>query len=228
MPLVSVIVPVYNVSNYLVKCLESLVEQSLKDIEIILIDDGSTDDSGMLCDIYAQNDNRIRVIHKSNEGLSQARNDGIDFSSSPYIMFVDSDDWVDRQFCELPYKEAIENNADLVLFHFNKAIDNTIIPKNTNSITGLISEKEAIYFNINYAPASWLGLYKKALFNDIKFPSGKLFEDVGTTHKLIHEAKRICIVNKCLYNYRVSRPGSIMTDIYSLENPDFIEMRIKK
>ena len=228
MPLVSIIIPVYNVSSYLDKCLKSIVNQTLKDIEIILIDDGSSDDSGKICDIYAQHDNRIRVIHKNNEGLSQARNDGIRASTSPYIMFVDSDDWVDIQFCELPYKYAIDNDADLVLFLYYKCFENSVIKRHYNIKSGIITEKEAIYFNVYYAPASWLGLYKKSLFNDIKFPYKKLFEDVGTSHKLIHNANRICIIDKCLYFYRMARPGSIMTNLYYLEHPDYKEMRINK
>lgn len=102
MPKVSVIVPVYNVEPYLRQCLDSIVSQTLKDIEIILIDDGSTDGSGEICDEYKREDHRIRVIHKVNEGLSAARNDGIDASTAPYIMFVDGDDWVEPEFCETP------------------------------------------------------------------------------------------------------------------------------
>ena len=100
MPKVSIIVPVYNVQSYIHKCIDSLKEQTFRDIEIILIDDGSTDDSGKICDAYAEKDDRIRVIHKKNEVLSQARNDGIKASASPYIMFVDSDDWVDKHYLE--------------------------------------------------------------------------------------------------------------------------------
>ena len=228
MPLVSVIVPVYNVAEYLSKCLDSLINQTLEDIEIILIDDGSDDNSGNLCDLYADKDNRIRVIHKANEGLAQARNDGVDASTSPYVMFVDSDDWVNNNFCELPYLVAVENNADLVLFLYNKVIDGKIIRKNANVKTGLMTEAEAIHFNLNYAPAAWLGLYKKSIFNNIRFPNGKLFEDVGTSHKLIHASNKVYFLNEFIYFYRMERPGSIMTNCYTLENPDYKEMRIRK
>ena len=228
MPLISVVVPVFNVSAYLEKCLDSLIEQTLKDIEIILIDDGSNDDSGKICDIYACKDNRIRVIHKANEGLAEARNDGIEASTSPYVMFVDSDDWVDLQFCELPYKEAKSKNADLVLFLYNRVEGGNVVQKEVKQNTGQITEAEAISFNVNYAPASWLGLYKKSLFNDISFPLGKLFEDVGTSHKLIHAANRIYLLEEYLYYYRIARPGSIMTNMYSQEHPDYKEMRINK
>lgn len=126
MPKISLIVPVYNVEDYLKECLDSIINQSLKDIEIILIDDGSTDSSGLICDEYAQCDCRIKVIHKRNEGLSCARNDGIDASSSPYLMFVDGDDYLVSKFCETPYKSALKYNADLVLFSYNNIKDNVI------------------------------------------------------------------------------------------------------
>ena len=118
MPHVSVIVPVYNVEEYLRKCIDSIVAQTLKDIEIILVDDGSTDGSGTICDEYASQDKRVRVVHKINGGLSSARNTGIEAASAPFLMFIDSDDWVEPNFCEKPYLAAKNNNADLVLFSF--------------------------------------------------------------------------------------------------------------
>ena len=100
---ISIIVPVYNVEPYLPKCIDSLISQTMEEIEIILVDDGSTDRSGKICDAYAEADDRIRVIHTQNHGLSCARNEGIDASTATYIMFVDGDDWVERRFCEIPY-----------------------------------------------------------------------------------------------------------------------------
>ena len=103
MPKVSVIVPIYKVKPFLRQCIDSIINQTLKDIEIILVDDGSVDGEAEICDEYAIHDKRIKVIHKNNEGLSAARNDGLDQATAPYIMFVDSDDWVEPEFCELPY-----------------------------------------------------------------------------------------------------------------------------
>ena len=115
-PLVSVIVPVYNVEPYLHRCIDSLVHQTLKDIEIILIDDGSTDGCGKICDEYAAADTRIRVVHQENAGLCEARNTGIDRAQADYLMFVDSDDWVQAEFCEIPLMLAKEHQADLACF----------------------------------------------------------------------------------------------------------------
>ena len=115
-PLVSVIVPNYNVERYVRKCLDSLRGQTLREIEVICIDDGSTDESGRIVDEYAKEDERLRVIHTENRGLSAARNRGIDEARADWLMFVDSDDWVDPDFCKVPYEAAIENQADLVIF----------------------------------------------------------------------------------------------------------------
>ena len=120
---ISIIVPIYNVSQYLKECLDSLLAQTFKDIEIILVDDGSTDNSGKIADEYAMIDNRIRVIHQTNQGLSAARNNGINISTSPYVMFVDSDDFVDQHYCEIPYKIIKENNADVVCFEFDHYLE---------------------------------------------------------------------------------------------------------
>ena len=115
-PKVSVIVPMYNVEAYLPRCLNSLRRQTLSDIEIILVDDGSPDRCGEIADRYAREDGRFRVIHQANAGLSAARNRGIELASAPYLMFVDSDDWVEPDFCRIPFETAEEHGADLVIF----------------------------------------------------------------------------------------------------------------
>lgn len=224
---ISVIVPVYNVVSYLSQCLESIIRQTLKDIEIILVDDGSTDGSGQICDEYALRDERIIVFHKQNEGLSSARNDGLDAATSDYIMFVDSDDWVESHFCEKAYMASIDYNADLVLFNYVKIYNNGTIVKNRPDIhPGLVTEFEALLFNLHYTPAVWLGLYRRELFDNVRFPIGKYHEDTGTSHRLLHEAKKIVYVDDALYNYRANRPGSIMTVKATREHHDLIEMRI--
>ncbi len=111
---VSVIVPVYNVIDYLEPCLNSLKDQTLENIEIIVVDDGSTDGSGDICDKFAENDPRFRIIHKKNEGLSAARNDGLDIARGQYTMFVDGDDWVEPDYCNIPYKTATETGIDIL------------------------------------------------------------------------------------------------------------------
>ena len=209
-PLVSIIVPVFNVESYLERCVESILAQNLQDIEVLLIDDGSTDSSGELCDVCASWDERIRVIHKSNEGLSSARNDGIQSSTAPYIMLVDSDDWVEADFCKFPYERAIETGADLVMFNYNKInSDGKVICGESNIDEGLVSEAEALKYNVYYSCYAWGCLYKKNLFENIKYPVGKIHEDVATTHRLIRLAKKIYYLDCPLYNYRMGRYGSI-------------------
>ena len=228
-PKVSVVIPVYNVGKYLLKCLDSVIHQTLSDIEILLIDDGSTDESGRICDEYSKRDKRIRVIHKKNEGLSSARNAGIIESTAPFLMFIDSDDWVEPDFCEKPYCTAIKNNADLVLFSFNiHRSSGEIIIKETGMHEGLLSEEQAIYYNVFFAHAAWLGLYRRELLNQIRFPVGKLFEEAATSHRIIHVAQRIWLINENLYNYRTGRPGSITSEPNTKTHQDLCEMLLVK
>ncbi len=225
----SVVVPVYNISAYLPQCLDSIIGQTLKDIEIVLVDDGSTDGSGQICDEYALRDDRIIVFHKTNGGLSSARNEGVNAASSDLIMFVDSDDWVEPFFCEKAYMASMEYGADLVLFNYVKIYNNGSIVKQSPTIhSGTLTEYEAFLFNLYYTPAIWLGLYRKELFNNVRFPVGKYHEDTGTTYRLIHNAKKIVYINDTLYNYRANRPGSIMTVKATREHHDLVEMRSKR
>ena len=157
-PKVSVIVPSFNVKAYLPRCLDSLCCQTLAEIEIILIDDGSSDGSGEIADRYAQTDNRFQVIHQENRGLSAARNRGIEAAQAYYLMFVDSDDWVDPDFCRI------------LLYHGASVV-------------------------------AWNKLYHKRLFEDIRYPLGRVYEDRGTTHRLVQAAERIWVSNAFLYHY---------------------------
>lgn len=228
-PKVSVIIPVYNVEPYLRQCIESILSQTMEEIEIILVDDGSTDGSGQVCEDYSAKDNRIKTIHKSNEGVSAARNDGIIASCAPYIQFVDGDDWVEADFCEAPYAVAIRNSADLVLYTYNKVdCDGHIKKFETNTKEGLLSESEALRFNVYCQSFACGGLYRRELFDSIRFPIGFTFEDVGTTHRLIHAANRISFLNKPIYNYRINRPGSITTSWDNRRHRDVREMLTRK
>lgn len=202
---ISVIVPVYNVEPFLPRCLNSLRNQSLEDIEILLVDDGSTDASGVICDEYALKDPRIRVIHKPNEGLSAARNEGISKSVSPYIMFVDSDDWVEPGFCEKPYVTAIRSEADVVIFDSCIEKNGKIQKREKNKPTGIVDAETALRFGGNVA---WNKLYQREVFNNICYPKGKAYEDVAVTYKILFSAKRIVMIPDTLY-YWVYRKGSI-------------------
>ncbi len=217
-PLVSVIVPVYNVEPYLRRCINSLVYQSLNNIEIILIDDGSTDGCGKICDEYAAADARISVVHQENAGLSEARNAGIDRAKADYLMFVDSDDWVEPEFCELPLMLAKEQQTDLVMFLFRRFQNGKEKKRRCYSVDeGIKKPAEALdLIQSIVGMSAWNKLYHKDLFQRNRYPKGKNYEDIFLTPILIHEAKRIVYTPTILYNYD-NRPGSITT-VFSAKN----------
>ena len=212
MPIVSVIVPVYNTEKYLEQCLNSLQNQTLRNIEIIVIDDGSTDCSGSICDLYSVNDSRFKVIHKDNEGLSAARNDGLDMAEGEYIMFVDSDDWVEQDFCELPYSVAVKFSTELVIFQRiwyegEKRKKQKDFPKD-----GIASKKDILtdWWTLT-GVIVWNKLFHRKLFEEVRFPVGRLSEDTAVTHRLINKANSVYLLNKGLYKHRIKRPGSIIS-----------------
>lgn len=204
--MVSVIVPIYNVEDYVKLCLDSLVAQTLENVEFILIDDGSTDNSGKIADQYSS-DPRFRIFHTENKGLSAARNYGIDQSCGEYLMFVDGDDWVAQDFCRIPYETAIANNTDLVIFKaFDEKMGKTRTHKQlTNNITGSIDFYTAFEYG---RAAAWNKLYKKELFNNIRYPEGRVYEDIATTYKVEYTSKHIVQIDNYLY-YHVNRKDSI-------------------
>lgn len=225
--LVSIIVPVYNVEKYLRKCIDSIINQTFQNIEIILVNDGSKDSSGQICDDYKLKDRRIIVIHKENGGLSSARNAGLDIAKGDYVMFVDSDDYVEPQFCEVPLKLALKKNVDIVSFGYNKVFDNgqnlnrkTNNPRLIDSSEGIkeIIVKKDIIFSF-----AWNKLYRLSLFNDVRYPIGKTYEDQATTYLLFHKAMQIYVADAILYNY-VYRKSSISAD---WDKPEAIETRFQ-
>lgn len=236
-PLVSVIVPIYKVEDVLARCLDSLCRQSLRDIEIILVDDASLDRCGEICEQYAEDDARFKVIHHpENRGLSAARNTGIAHASADYLMFVDSDDWVHEDFCKDAYECAVNNQADLVMFRFQSE---RVSPhfewkgRNTTDImqNGIKTRLEAMELietsRKGVGPAVWNKLYRKELFQNISFPPGYFHEDSGTTYKLVWKASRIFFLNKVLYNY-CYRAGSISTLKAEKSLRDWNEMLMKQ
>ena len=224
---VSVIVPVYKVERYLSACLDSLLAQSMQEIEVLLIDDGSPDQCGRICDEYASRDSRFRVFHTDNRGLSAARNFGIEKAQGDYLMFVDSDDWVSPSFCQAAYNAAVENAADLVMFRHRIMKSDSCrgtIPY-VHGSQGMKSQEEAIdllYRGIGNM--AWNKLYRKELFKDIKYPEGKLYEDIATTFKLIYEAPNIFYLDGILYYYR-KREGSITGQMTAAKQQESFTMK---
>ena len=206
-PLVSVIVPVYRVEPYLRRCLDSLAEQSLKEIEIILVDDGSPDRCGEICEEYAARDQRFRVIHRANGGLSAARNTGIEAARAEYLMFVDSDDYVLPDFCRHPYECAVRQGAELVIFRHRRE-GSRKQPQVDDPEGPLTEERALLLMGKGLAVAVWNKLYHRDLLKSIRFPMGRVYEDVATTHLFIHAAKKIWYLNEALYCH-CRRPGSI-------------------
>lgn len=214
MPFISVIIPIYNTEKELERCIESCIHQSLRNIEIILVDDGSWDNSGKLCDQYAQKDNRIKVLHKNNGGLSDARNAGLDLADAPYIMFVDSDDWIDLDMCETLYTLALEKQADIVECSYRNVYPDRIEEETDNS--GEIIEGDAIFALKeqlqwkHFKSVAWNKLYHQKIFADGKrYPKNKYHEDEFFTHLAFYAAKKLVSVDFSKYNYWHGRADSI-------------------
>lgn len=212
--LISVIVPIYNVQQYLPECLDSLLVQTYTNLEILLIDDGSTDESGKICDEYAAKDDRVRVIHKENGDVSAARNTGLTESKGKYISFVDSDDVVSPLFLEELYDLLQKKDADISACAFERSINTIFSEKRAETKDWLFSSEEML---VNwhgkfkaYETVLWNKLYKAELFNDLRFADGRRNEDVLLSHRIVEKAKNVAITNKILYLYRV-RPNSITT-----------------
>ena len=225
--LISIVVPIYNVEKYLPKCIESILNQTYKNFELILVDDGAKDNCGKICDEYAQKDNRIIVIHKKNGGLSSARNAGIDIAKGEYIGFVDSDDWIQSEMYEkLVY--LIENyNADIAQCEFINAPYEDIkiqpeeeVIKTFTNIEGLNNLYNDMYVSTVVA---WNKLYKTTLFKEIRYPNGKIHEDEGTTYKLIFNAKKIVYTNQKYYYYRQT-PNSITNAAFNKKRLNILDV----
>lgn len=210
---ISVVVPVYNVEKQLKRCVDSLINQTYQDVEIILIDDGSTDSSGKLCDELALLDSRIKVIHQSNKGLSGARNSGLDIMSGKYVLFVDSDDYLATDAVEKLYYELLRNNADVMACGISYVWDGDFPEKRfTSECSGIWSGHESIIQMMrtnNICSVAWNKLYKASLWDNVRFPEGRLHEDEATTYKVLYKSKLVAYMPECLYKY-YQRPNGIM------------------
>ncbi|MEA5158943.1 glycosyltransferase family 2 protein [Lactiplantibacillus plantarum] len=226
--LVSIIVPIYNVSSFLEKCVESILNQSYYNIEIILVDDGSTDGSEYMCDRYALNHSNVRVFHRPTLGPSAARNFGIDKSSGKYILFVDSDDWISKNLIEKSLKKMKSDNADITMFDFTPvrkaSVDFGFIKRSfpEHAIDGY--KVLELLFSGAIRPYVWTSLYKKNIFTNIRFPENRNYEDLAIAYKLFAAANKVNFIHEKLYFY-LQRDKSIThtmnpADYYSLLNFD--------
>lgn len=224
LPVISVIIPIYNVEKYLKKCIDSIVYQTYEKLEIILVDDGSTDSSGEICNEYEKKDNRIIVFHKENGGLADARNYGIKRANGEYITFVDSDDFVEKNYVEELYR-LIDAYKTKIAIGTMTIISN----KNRNDmgkgyIEKVFSTEECLLYMLQekgFTVSANAKIYLKDLFNDVEYPKGRLYEDNGTTYKLILKCDRIAYSCKSIYNYCL-RDDSIISQKFTMKKMDYI------
>lgn len=227
MNLITVIVPIYKVEDYLRYCVDSIVNQTYSNLEIILCDDGSPDSCPQICDEYALKDSRVRVIHKENGGLSDARNEGLNIATGEYITFVDSDDCLELDMIEHLYKLMDENKADLSCCQRQEIDEEGNKIENDKKHEKLISVGREncmrdFLCNPNMDTVAWGKLYKAEMFKDIRYPKGKYNEDVFTTYKIIAKCKKVISSPEQKYLYRI-RSTSIMNESFSTKHLDGIE-----
>ncbi|SMP47318.1 glycosyltransferase family 2 protein [Fibrobacter sp. UWB10] len=230
--LVSVVVPVYKVERYLENCIKSILNQSFKDFELILVDDGSPDNCGELCDFFARKDPRIRVVHQKNGGLSKARNSGIDIATGDYLTFIDSDDFVFPNYLEILVKTSVAYGADLSVCGYCRCKENdsmkTIEESLHNSVELFHDDKMNVFFTTKkIGTTAWGKLYKKKLFKHLRFPIGRYNEDAFTTYLTIHEANLICVCSYIGYVYRENEQ-SIMNESYSMRKMDSVDASVER
>ena len=221
MPTISVIVPVYKVEQYLHQCIDSILAQTFTDFELILIDDGSPDNCGAICDEYAKQDARITVIHQENGGLSAARNAGIDIAKGEYLTFIDSDDWVHPMYLELLVRAVTDNSVDISVCMCTRSLGEIKSADKEYSckiLDGLSFLKDDHIIGI----IACAKLYKTKLFDDIRFPIGKLHEDEATTYKLLFKAGNVVLIQSKLYFYTLNE-NSITNSSYSVKRLDGLE-----
>lgn len=219
-PLISIVVPIYKVENYLDRCICSITEQSYRNLEILLIDDGSPDRCGEICDEWSRKDLRIKVIHKANGGLSDARNSGIERAQGEYIAFIDSDDYIEHEMIEKLYEAATRANVPIAacnyIYEFDANMDKH--SKADPQVYQIQQECLASCYALlklmaegkyTFGVVAWNKLYKKDLFESIRYPVGKIHEDEFVFHRLIYQSKNIVCIPYVGYHY-LQRSNSIM------------------
>lgn len=214
--MISVIVPVYNVEKYIRRCIDSICNQTYRNLEIILVDDGSTDLSGEICDEYEKKDSRIRVIHQSNQGLSGARNTGLDNANGDYIAFVDSDDYIHYRMFEVLIRNINKTEADVSVasmqYVSENGIPSGILPEEKMQIYEGDSILSRMWQDNVRTVVVWNKLYKRFIFNNLRFQMGRYHEDTFIIHRILVQCKRIVYSSLELYYY-VQHTGSIMNHL---------------
>lgn len=228
--LISVIIPVYKVEEYLEKCIESVLKQTYTNLQIILVDDGSPDNCGKICDEYAKKDPTIEVIHKVNGGLSDARNVGIAQAKGKYIGFVDSDDYIKEDMYEILINLIKEYDADVSICNLYDVIDGKeYIRNNENGIQeySRLEILKEVLLDKNIQSYAWNKLYKKELFDEIKYPIGKKYEDIGTTFYVFEKCNKIVVTSKPEYYY-LKRSDSLVNNVTESTVLDYTDIIIQR
>jgi len=219
---ISVVVPVYNVEKYLKKCVDSILAQSFSNFELWLIDDGSTDRCGEMCDEYEKKDSRIHVIHKKNGGLSEARNTALDRIQGRYVFFVDSDDWVSQDALKIMYSVALRTKARVVMGGMAIVDENGEITeiKRINQKKEVLGKDEMLSTLIQ--PNACNKLYDSSLFKELRYPVGRLYEDVFVYHRILNQIDYMAVIEEVTYYY-LKRKSSIMNMEYNIRFTDIVD-----
>lgn len=224
---ISVIVPIYNVKPFLFRCINSILRQTYKNIEIILVDDGSTDGSGELCEIISKNLENIIVIHKSNGGLSSARNEGISYASGEFLCFIDSDDVISEDYVSYLYSLYEKYNCDVAMGEFETFFDNITFNNpygnNVRVFTGRQALRELLSTNYVSATIACNKLYKKEVFAELRFPEGLINEDEAVAYLILSNATKVVFSNAIIYGY-YQREHSITKSNFGMRNFDYLKI----
>ena len=227
-PLISIIVPVYKVEKYLKRCVDSILTQTYQNMEIILVDDGSPDNCGAICDRYKETDNRVVVIHKKNGGLSDARNTAIPLAKGEYISFIDSDDWISSYYVEHLYEAVAKCDADIGISWFENVFEGKALQSkpeellsNYECLTAEECLKKLLYQN-GVEVCAWGKLYKTPLIKNLRYPVGKLYEDIPVTYEAVKQSKKIAVIGNVDYYY-FQRTDSIQNIAFNVRKMDGIE-----
>ena len=225
LPLISIIVPVYRAELYLERCICSIREQQYRHLEIILVDDGSPDRCGHMCDTYARQDARIRVIHQTNGGLSAARNAGLAIATGELVAFVDSDDYVSSGYISRLYRLRERFGADIAICGFcdvrGEQVTPWRIPSGEPFVLNAVSALQNMLYTDDFDASVWGKLFPRTLFDTIRFPVGKLYEEVETTWRLLLMARRVAVTREPLYFY-VKHEGSIVSSRFNERSLDML------
>jgi glycosyltransferase involved in cell wall biosynthesis len=228
-PKISIIVPIYNVEKYLSKCIDSILAQTFSDFELILVNDGSPDNCGEICDKYGEKDERIKVIHKENGGLSSARNAGIKMATGIYLGFIDSDDYIDEKMYEILYLNAVNHSSDVVVCDFLKVSEGECLLNSKSELEIDVlhfTNKQALeqlYISEKEQRVKWViacnKLYKRSLFDHLEFKLNRLYEDEFIAHEILYKSSKVTLITKQLYYY-VQRENSIVGSSFTIKKLD--------